>query len=155
MVETGWLPRPTNSREGKPNLAASAAAGPGLELVLAVVLLADELDASLHPFLVLQVMRLFQDPTTNPRRAQLLFNSHDVTALDDPNGRRPIGRDQIWFSEKDNDGRTRVYCLADLGPRKNESIGKRYLDGRYGGTPIIASEEFDAVAELIGGGRSA
>jgi hypothetical protein len=43
MVETGWLPSPTNNREGKPNLAASAAAGPELELALAVVLLPDEL----------------------------------------------------------------------------------------------------------------
>ncbi len=43
MVATGWLPRPTNSREGRPNLAASAAAGPGLELAPAVVLLPDEL----------------------------------------------------------------------------------------------------------------
>ncbi len=39
------------------------------------VFLADELDASLHPSLVRQLVRLFQDPTTNPRRAQLIFNS--------------------------------------------------------------------------------
>ena len=42
---------------------------------LAFVFLADEVDASLHPALVAELVRLFQDPATNPRRAQLVFNA--------------------------------------------------------------------------------
>ena len=68
---------------------------------------ADELDASLHPSLVQQLVRLFQDPTTNPRRAQLIFNSHDATLLGE-SGTRHLGRDQIWFTEKSGDGTTRA-----------------------------------------------
>ncbi len=113
------------------------------------VFLADELDASLHPALVTELVRLFQDPATNPRRAQLIFNSHDPTLLGDSTGDRMLGRDQIWFTEKTNDGSTRVYPLVDLDPRKQEAIGKRYLEGRYGATPILSHEEFAAAVELV------
>ena len=62
--------------------------------------------------------------------------------------------DQIWFTEKRNDGTTRLYPLSDMEPRKQEAIGKRYLDGRYGATPILSHQEFAAVADLITAGHS-
>jgi uncharacterized protein len=128
--------------------------GPVVEaLAKGEVFLADELDASLHPALVAQLVRLFQDPATNPRWAQLVFNSHDVTILGDSVGDRLIGRDQVWFTEKRSDGSTRLYPLADLDPRKEEAIGRRYLAGRYGATPILSSQEFDATADLITSGE--
>lgn len=117
------------------------------------VFLADELDASLHPALVSQLIRLFQHPGTNPQRAQLIFNSHDATLLGDAVTDRLLGRDQIWFVEKRNDGNSHLYPLVDLDPRKQESIGKRYLAGRYGATPILSAQEFAAAAELITSGR--
>ena len=116
------------------------------------VFLADELDASIHPTLVAELVRLFQDQETNPRRAQLVFNAHDATLLGDSNDRL-LGRDQIWFTEKLADGSTRLYALADLDPRKEEAVGRRYLAGRYGATPILSRQEFDAAAELIAAGR--
>src|SRR5690606_21676114 len=64
-----------------------------LALAEGSVLLADEADASLHPALVAQLVRLFQDPSTNPHRAQLVFNSHDVTLLGDSTSDRLLGRD--------------------------------------------------------------
>ena len=112
------------------------------------VFLADELDASLHPALVTELVRLFQDSETNPRRAQLVFNSHDPTLLGDSVGERLLGRDQIWFTEKKNDGSTSVYPLVDLEPRKQEAIGKRYLEGRYGATPILSRQEFVAAVDF-------
>lgn len=118
------------------------------------VFLADELDASLHPALVAELVRLFQDPVTNPLRAQLVFNSHDASLLGDAVGDRLLGRDQIWFTEKRNDGTTRLYPLVSLEPRKQESIGKRYLAGRYGATPILSQNEFAAAAELITAGKT-
>jgi hypothetical protein len=116
------------------------------------VLLADEIDASLHPNLVRQLIRLFQNPDSNPRQAQLVFNSHDMTILGNSAADRLIGRDQIWFTEKGDDGSTRLYSLADLEPRKNESISRRYLAGRYGATPNLSRKEFSAAAELVGSG---
>jgi hypothetical protein len=117
------------------------------------VLLVDELDASLHPSLVAQLVRLFQDPATNPRRAQLIFNSHDPTILGDSGEDRLLGRDQTWFTEKISDGSTRLYPLTDFKPRKNEAVGKRYLAGRYGAMPILSRHDFDALTESIESGE--
>lgn len=116
------------------------------------VFLADELDTSLHPALVAQLVRLFQDPVTNPKRAQLVFNSHDASLLPDTAGERLLGRDQIWFTEKRSDGTTTLYPLVDLAPRRQEAIGKRYLAGRYGATPILSHDEFATAAALITAG---
>jgi AAA15 family ATPase/GTPase len=112
------------------------------------VLLVDELDASLHPVLVRQIVRLFQSTETNPRRAQLIFNSHDINLLGDSQSTRTLGRDQIWFTEKDESGATKLFALSDLNPRKEEAVGKRYLAGRYGALPIVADADFEDATQL-------
>jgi AAA15 family ATPase/GTPase len=118
-------------------------------LIDGTVLLADELDASLHPALVEQLVRLFQDPETNPRGAQLVFNSHDPTILSDSSEDRLLGRDQIWFTEKQAGGNCRLYPLTEFRPRKHEAIGRRYLEGRYGATPILSRHDFDRVVSSL------
>ncbi|MHB1090694.1 MAG: AAA family ATPase, partial [Ilumatobacteraceae bacterium] len=112
------------------------------------VFLADELDASLHPILANQLVRLFQSPKTNPHHAQLIFNTHNVALIGDPDNRL-LGRDQIWFTVKPSDASSRLYPLSDMDPRKDEAIGLRYLLGRYGAIPILSNSEFDSVAELV------
>ena len=108
------------------------------------VLLADELDASLHPSLVAQVVRLFQSPDTNRLGAQLIFNTHDTSLLGNSVDDRVLGRDQVWFTEKVGDGSTRLYPLTDSTPRREESVGRRYLAGMYGGIPIVSPGDFAA-----------
>ena len=121
-------------------------AGPVIDaLAHGLVLLADELDASLHPNLVDVLVGLFQSRESNPLGAQLIFNSHDVTLMGDSN-QHTLGRDQIWFTEKDDGGATRLYPLTDLAPRKGEAVGRRYLAGRYGATPIISARQLERVA---------
>ncbi|MEV0619448.1 ATP-binding protein [Nonomuraea sp. NPDC050404] len=116
------------------------------------VLLADELESSLHPTLAERIIGLFQDPEANPNGAQLIFSSHAPTLLGNATQSRPLGRDQVWFTEKLVNGRSRLYPLSDLSPRQEEAIGKRYLSGRYGATPIVSHEEFVEVARLIAAG---
>src|ERR1700733_7403599 len=94
------------------------------------VLLADELEASLHPALVDVIVELFQAERTNPRRAQLIFNTHHVRLLGG-SGQRTLGRDQVWFTEKDDDGASYLHSLADASPRREESIASGYEMGRY------------------------
>ncbi len=113
------------------------------------VLLLDELDSSLHPHLVREIIRLFQDPETNPRRAQMIFNAFDHSVLAIRDGRRLLGRDQIWFTEKDEDGSSRLYPLTDWSPRKDEAIDDRYLKGRYGAVPILSEAAFDEAVDLV------
>lgn len=127
--------------------------GPVLDaLANGAVLLADELESSLHPSLVAQLVLIFQSPTSNPNGAQLIFNSHETSLLGNSVDERVLGRDQVWFTEKLHDGRTRLYPLTDLAPRPAEAISKRYLTGRYGAVPIISPEEFSALAENVSSG---
>jgi hypothetical protein len=98
----------------------------------------DELDASLHPLLALNVVSLFNNPKTNPRHAQMIFTTHDTNLLD----KEILRRDQVWFTEKDAEGGTHLYPLTDFKPRKNESLERGYLQGRYGAVPFIGSTDF-------------
>ena len=116
--------------------------GPVLDALHAgETILVDELDASLHPHLVQQLIRLFQDHATNPHCAQLIFNAHDVTILGD-SGQRTLGRDQIWLTEKNTDGATTLYPLAEFRPKGDEALARRYLQGRYGGVPVLDPAHF-------------
>ena len=99
----------------------------------------DEIDASLHPYLVLEILRIFQDPDRNPNKAQLIFNTHDTALLGHLLGEPVLHRDQIWFVEKDEEGASHVYPLSDFKPRKQENIERGYLQGRYGAIPFIAA----------------
>jgi hypothetical protein len=118
------------------------------------VLLVDELESSLHPSLVGQLVRTFQNAHSNPNGAQLLFNSFEAGLMGNSVEDRILGRDQVWFTEKLHDGSTRLYPLTDLNPRKAEAVGRRYVAGRYGATPIISEAEFDALAAMVTSGDS-
>ena len=100
------------------------------------VLLYDEIDTALHPLMVHSLVKQFHSAETNPENAQLLFTTHDVSMLED---RELLRRDQVWFAEKNDKGESSVYSLTDFSPRKQESIGKRYLRGSYGAIPLLRS----------------
>ncbi|MCP2340000.1 AAA family ATPase [Actinomadura rupiterrae] len=108
------------------------------------LLVVDELDASLHPFLSAQLIRLFQDPETNPRGAQLVFTSHDPSLLGRVQGVEVLHRDQIWFTQKGDSGETELFPLSEFKPRKDENRERRYLAGRYGAVPVVNDELFIA-----------
>ncbi|NOQ35464.1 MAG: AAA family ATPase [Methylococcaceae bacterium] len=93
----------------------------------------DELNNSLHPFIVRMIIGLFNNSEINLNHAQLIFTTHDASILD----RKILRRDQIWFVEKDNELATQLYPLSDFCPRSNESLAKGYLEGKYGAVPFI------------------
>jgi len=93
----------------------------------------DEFDDSLHPLLVRHLIGLFHTSATNPLHAQLIINTHDATLLDS----QLFRRDQIWFTEKYADGATHLTPLSDYHPRKEESLMRGYLQGRYGAVPLL------------------
>ncbi len=113
--------------------------GPTLDALKAGgIVCIDELDASLHSLLAIQLIRLFSERSTNPRAAQLIFNTHDTNLLSSG----LLRRDQIWFTEKNNDASTHLYPLSDFKPRRNENLESGYLQGRYGAIPFINPEAF-------------
>ena len=93
----------------------------------------DELETSLHPILVKELLKLFFSGTHNPEGAQIVFTTHNPVLLDNTLMRR----DQIWFTEKSPAGTTYLYPLTDYQPRKDESLAKGYLAGRYGAIPYF------------------
>ena len=97
-----------------------------------VPLYVDELDASLHTQACEAVLQLFCSPETNPRGAQLITTTHDTNLLGSP----ALRRDQLWFTEKDAGGATRLYPLTDIRMRKGDNFEKGYLQGRYGAVPF-------------------
>lgn len=101
------------------------------------ILVIDELDKSLHPFLVQHIVEMFNDKEINKNGAQLIFNTHDTNLLD----LNILRRDQIWFTEKNNDtGVSDLYPLSDFSVRKSDNIEKGYLLGRYGAVPFIKND---------------
>nr|AYM53879.1 hypothetical protein [Kofleria flava] len=134
-ADNAWLPFHEESR-GTQTLFRMA---PSIVTALqsGSMLVIDELEASLHPLLALQVVRHFNDPRANPRNAQLLFTTHDTNLLGTELGEPALPRDQIWLTEKDEEGATDLYPLTDYKPRKAENLERGYLQGRYGAIPFL------------------
>jgi uncharacterized protein len=101
------------------------------------VLIVDELDTSLHPLIVHQLVRLLQ---TQGKHAQLVFTTHDTSIM----SAKLLRRDQIWFVERGSAKSTRLYSLAEFSVREQEAIEKGYLGGRYGAIPFLRDLRFDA-----------
>jgi AAA15 family ATPase/GTPase len=95
------------------------------------IAIVDELDASLHSLAVEAIIKLFADAEFNKTGAQLIATTHDTNLLN-PNILR---RDEIWFVEKQGDGSSSYYSLAEIVNRKGEIFEKSYLQGRYGALP--------------------
>ena len=130
-----WLPLEAESA-GTVGLIGIAARLVGV-LGRGGVLCVDEFDASLHPTLVLELLRLIHDREHNPRGAQMVFTTHDAGLLGTILGEAPLRRDQIWFCEKDEEGATHLYPLLEHSPRKSENMERGYLQGKYGAIPFL------------------
>ncbi len=94
----------------------------------------DELDASLHPALVLYLVNLFNNEETNPKHAQLIITTHTTELM----SIHYMRRDQIYFVDKDNDtGISELYSLDEYSVRTREDVRKSYLNGKFGAVPNI------------------
>lgn len=107
-----------------------------------MVLFVDELDTKLHPLLTRYIINLFHNSDTNKGNGQLIYSTHDTVNLNKDTFRR----DEIWFAEKDKDGISTIYSLADykindVKVRNDATYNKDYLSGRYGAIPVL--EDFE------------
>lgn len=92
----------------------------------------DELDLSIHPLILPEIVRWFYDPDRNPNGAQLWMSCHSASLLDD------LSKEEVVFTEKDQLGRSNVYSLMDVqSVRRNDNLYKKYLGGAYGAVPQI------------------
>ncbi|MGD0664220.1 MAG: ATP-binding protein [Rhabdochlamydiaceae bacterium] len=96
------------------------------------VFVIDELDKSLHPLLIRELLLAFHKFTKN---SQLIFTTHNIQHMDEELFRK----DQIWFMEKNRPSESSsLFRLSDLkGIRKEHAFERRYLHGAYGALPIL------------------
>ena len=100
------------------------------------VFVVDELESNLHPALAAQIIRMFNDPKTNPNNAQLIFTTHDTNLLGTTLGEPALRRDEVFLTEKDDQGATVLYPLTDFKPRKAENLESRLPSGTLWRDPI-------------------
>lgn len=99
----------------------------------------DELDAKIHPLLLRYIINMFHNPEINKNNAQLIYSTHDIYTLTKDTFRR----DQIWFTDKDRNGVSSLYSLAEYKLDDNKKVrndatyNKEYLLGRYGAVPLL------------------
>lgn len=115
-----------------------ALTGPVLDVLKnGQVLIVDELDDALHPYLVKYLVSMFNSSEINKNKAQLIFTSHAHYLMDG----KHLSRDQIWFTSKElNDGfYSDLYSLSDFKKlkRKNIAFYDAYMDGIYGAVPFL------------------
>ena len=108
------------------------------------LMMVDELGASTHPNINREIVKLFQNRKINKNNAQLIFTSHDSSLL----SKGILRRDQIWYTQKLEDGSTDLYPLSDFGIRNDLAIDKAYLDGRFKAVPFLPGER--EMEELAG-----
>lgn len=98
-----------------------------------MVLVIDELDASIHPMAIMNIINIFHNDEINTNGAQLIFNTHNPIFLNNALFRR----DEIKFVEKEENGSV-LYSLSDFGTngskgvRNTEDYMKNYFINKYG-----------------------
>ena len=98
-------------------------------------LVMDELDASLHPMIVVNIISAFHNDEINKRNAQLIFNTHNPIYLNS----QCFRRDEIKFVEKDKKSKSSIiYSLSDFKTNGDKPVRnttdymRNYFVNRYG-----------------------
>lgn len=96
------------------------------------ILLLDELDINLHPDLIPILLNFFESEKLNPKKAQLIFTTHNNEIMD------RLKKSRIILVNKE-DNESYLYKLDETGEilRNDRSISKVYNTGRLGGKPKI------------------
>lgn len=96
------------------------------------VAIVDELDTTIHPLILPEILRWFGDPKRNPYGAQLWTTCHSASLLTE------LTKEEVFFCEKDTEGNTTVFSLADVERvRRNENFYGKYMGGEYGAVPLV------------------
>ncbi len=99
----------------------------------------DELECRLHPELYKHFIIVF---LTNAKKSQMVFTTHLREFLDDNDLFR---KDAIWFTEKNADGESELYSLADFTENdiSKLSVFEAYKAGRFGAVPRLGDTYID------------
>ena len=119
------------------------------------ILVMDELDASLHPMIVMNLITIFHNDGVNTNGAQIIFNTHNPIYLN----HSLLRRDEIKFVERDKETKSSsLYALSDFrangeaSVRKTSDYMKNYFISRYGAIEDI--DFTDIIADVLKGAGS-
>jgi uncharacterized protein len=107
------------------------------------VIFIDELDRRLHPLLSRRFLEFCLQSFPEGDRNQLIFTTHDTNLLN----LDILRRDEIWFVEKNPQGSSSLYSLAEFKIRPDLKVDKGYLNGRFGAIPFFG--DVDKLGWLI------
>ncbi|ASI71161.1 AAA family ATPase [Bacillus cereus] len=94
------------------------------------VYIIDEFDRSLHTLLTRNLLEFVLENLPDSNRSQIIFTTHDTNVMD------LLRHDEIWLVQKKKNS-SELYSINDFDLKDNLSIVKGYLNGRFGGTPLI------------------
>ena len=98
------------------------------------VFIIDEIDRSLHPLLIWQLLERYLTNCSTETRNQLLLTTHNVMLMD----QQLLRRDEMWVAERDKSGSSSLFSFSEYKDvRYDKDLRKSYLQGRLGGIPRI------------------
>ena len=103
----------------------------GLTLPIHNVYVVDEIERSIHPVLMKKMLEIIS--ANKKIQGQLIFTTHESNLLD----QTLLRPDEIWITQKNVEQATDFYPLSDYKIHHTANIQNGYLDGRYGGIPLV------------------
>lgn len=94
----------------------------------------DEIESSMHALLVNHFIREFLMNGRESKYAQLLVSTHNISLL---NEKDLLRKDAVWFANKQENGATELYSMADFDIRKELSYYNAYKIGKFGAIPNL------------------
>lgn len=96
------------------------------------VAIMDELDADLHPNLMSEIIRWFQDSHENPFGAQLVTSCHNASVISN------LEKEEVLLAMKNDSGESTISSLSSLkGLRRDANLYAKYLSGEFGAVPRL------------------
>ena len=95
------------------------------------VYVVDEIERSIHPVLMKKMLEILSK--NKHIQGQLIFTTHESNLLD----LSLLRPDEIWITQKNVEQATEFYPLSDYKIHHTANIQNGYLDGRYGGIPLV------------------
>lgn len=96
------------------------------------ILVIDELEKSLHPLILTEIIRLFKDKRYNIQNAQLIFTAHNTDILDDD----LLRVSEIAIVRKTLEQGSTLRRIVEFdGIRNVSNFRRQYLQGSFSGIP--------------------
>ena len=98
----------------------------------------DEINTSLHPILLKELLTQYLRYNAGRANGQIIFNSHEDFIIDE----NYLRQDELWLMERSDDGESLLFPLSDFpNIRHDLSWKKNYLNGKFGGVPFKEKPE--------------